>query len=129
MVKLLLDYQNGYNLYDPVEVLSLYLPGALIKAALKDGSSEQIVTKEEYGGIVEGNFEKRKMYDLILKLFVPKKVTVENNTATFVIPFITYSIPQNYWEKGVFHFEFRKKDDGWFISKETREILDLYYIP
>jgi hypothetical protein len=129
IVKLLINYQNSCNAYDPVEVLSLYLPGALIKVGRKGGNSEQIVTIEEYGAEVAENFEERKMYDLVLKFFTPKEVTVNGNAAKLVIPFITYSIPQNYWEKGVFNFEFRKTDAGWLVSKDIREITDLYYIP
>jgi len=129
IVNLLFDYQNAYNSYDPVEVLSLYLSGAIIKAGLKDDWSEHIVTKEEYHSIIVENFRKRKMYCFILKLFIPREVNVENKTAKFMVPFITYSITQHYWEKGIFNFEFRKTDSGWLISKNIWEVLDLHYSP
>jgi len=129
IVELLFDYQNAYNSYDPVEVLSLYLPGAIIKAGMKDDWSEHIVTKEEYNSIIDENFSKRKMYCFILKLFIPKEVNLEKNTAKFIVPFITYSITQHYWEKGLFNFEFKKTDSGWLISKNIWEILDLHYSP
>jgi hypothetical protein len=129
IVKLLFDYQNAYNAYDAVEVLSLYLPGAIIKAGIRDDWSENIVTKEEYDRIIGENFSKRKMYCFTLKLFLPKEVNVEKNTAKFIVPFVTYSVTQHYWEKGIFNFEFRKTDSGWFISKDIWEILDLHYAP
>lgn len=35
IVKLALNYQKAYNLYDPKGVLAVYLPGAIIKAGIK----------------------------------------------------------------------------------------------
>jgi len=129
IVKLLLDYQKAYNLYDPKRVLAVYLPGAIIKAGMKDDRSDHMVTKEEYFGILTDKLTKWKMYSFKLKLFTPKKTNVEGNNAKLDVPFILYSIPQDYWEKGIFNFDFRKVDSGWFISRNTWKILDLFYNP
>jgi hypothetical protein len=129
IVKLLLDYQEAYNLYDPEGVLAVYLSGAIIKAGLKDDRSDHIVTKEEYFGILTDKLTKWKMYSFKLKLFTPKKVNVEGNNAKLNVPFILYSIAQDYWEKGIFNFDFRKVDSGWLISKNTWEVVDLFYNP
>lgn len=129
IVKLVLDYQEAYNLYDPKGVLAVYLPGAIIKAGMKDDRSEHMVTKEEYFGILTDKLTKWKMYSFKLKLFTPKKIHVEGNNAKLNVPFIIYSIAQDYWEKGIFNFDFRKVDSGWFISRNTWKILDLFYNP
>ena len=129
IVKLVLDYQKAYNLYDPKGVLAVYLPGAIIKAGLKDDWSEHLVTKEEYVGIVADKLATSKMYNLKLIFLTPKKITVEGSTAKLNIPFILYSSAQDYWEKGIFNFDFRKADSGWLISRNTWKILDLFYNP
>jgi len=109
--------------------LLLDLPGAIIKAGMKDDRSDHMVTKEEYFGILTDKLTKWKMYSFKLKLFTPKKTNVEGNNAKLDVPFILYSIPQDYWEKGIFNFDFRKVDSGWFISRNTWKILDLFYNP
>jgi len=129
IVKLVLDYQKAYNLYDPKGVLAVYLPGAIIKAGIKDDWSEHLVTKEEYVGIVADKLATSKMYNLKLIFFTPKKITVEGSTAKLNVPFILYSSAQDYWEKGIFNFDFRKADSGWLISRNTWKILDLFYTP
>ena len=129
IVKLALDYQEAYNFYEAKGVLALYLPGAIIKARMKDGRSEHLVTKEEYFDILVDKIATWKMYSFQLKLFTPKKIKVEGNNAKLIVPFIIYSIPQDYWEKGIFNFELRKADSGWFISRNTWEIIDLFYNP
>jgi hypothetical protein len=129
IVKVILDYQKAYNSYDPIGVLAVYLPGAIIKAGVKDDWSEHFVTKEEYAGIVADMLSKRKMYSFILELFEPKGINVEGNTAELIIPFITYSTSEDYWERGVFDLECRKTDSGWLISKNTWKVLDLFYNP
>ena len=129
IVKLVLDYQKACNLYDPKGVLAVYLPGAIIKVRMKDGRPEHLATKEEYFNIVVDNIALWKMYSLKLKLFTPQKIEVEGNNAKLKVPFIIYSTPQDYWEKGIFNFDFRKVDSGWFISRNTWKILDLFYNP
>ena len=129
IVKLVLDYQKAYNLYDPKGVLAVYLPGAIIKAGMKDDRSDHLVTKEEYVGIVADKLATSKMYNFKLMFLTPKKISVEGSTAKFNVPFILYSIAQDYWEKGIFNFDFRKADSGWFISRNTWKILDLFYNP
>jgi len=129
IVKLALDYQEACNLYDPKGVLAVYLPGAIIKAGIKDDKSDHLVTKEEYFGILTDKLTKWKMYSFKLKLFTPKKINVEGNNAKLNVPFILYSIAQDYWEKGIFNFDFRNVDSRWLISKNTWKILDLFYNP
>jgi len=129
IVKLALDYQEAYNLYDPKKILAVYLPGAIIRAGMKDGRSEHMVTKEEYLDILVDKVAAWKMYSFKLKLFAPKKINVQGNSAKLNVPFIIYSIPQDYWEKGIFNFDFRKADSRWFISRNTWKILDLFYNP
>jgi hypothetical protein len=129
IVKLALNYQKAYNLYDPEGVLAVYLPGAIIKAGMKDDRSDHVVTKEEYFGILTDKLTKWKMYSFKLKLFTPKKINVQGNNAKLNVPFILYSITQDYWEKGIFKFDFRKSDSEWFISKNTWDVVDLFYNP
>jgi hypothetical protein len=129
IVKLALNYQKAYNLYDPEGVLAVYLPGAIIKAGMKDDRSDHVVTKEEYFGILTDKLTKWKMYGFKLKLFTPKKINVQGNNAKLNVPFILYSIAQDYWEKGIFKFDFRKSDSEWFISKNTWDVVDLFYNP
>jgi len=129
IVKLALDYQKAHNLYDPKGVLAVYLPGAIIKAGMKDDRSDHLVTKEEYVGIVADKLATSKMYNFKLIFLTPKKISIEGSTAKLNIPFILYSIAQDYWEKGIFNFDFRKADSGWFISRNTWKILDLFYNP
>ena len=129
IVKLVLDYQKAYNLYDPKGVLAVYLPGAISKAGLKGDWSEHLFTKEEYVGIVADKLATSKMYNLKLIFLTPKKITVEGSTAKLNVPFILYSSAQDYWEKGIFNFDFRKADSGWLISRNTWKILDLFYNP
>lgn len=129
IVKLALNYQKAYNLYDPKGVLAVYLPGAIIKAGIKSSWSDHLVTKEEYFGILTDKLTKWKMYSFKLKLFTPKKINVQGNNAKLNVPFILYSTAQDYWEKGIFNFDFRKADSGWFISRNTWKILDLFYNP
>lgn len=129
IVKVLLDYQKAYNLYDAKRVLTLYLPGAIIKAGMKDDRSDHMVTKELYFDILTDKLTKWKMYNFKLKLFTPKKRNVEGNNAKLDVPFIIYSIAQDYWEKGIFNFDFRKVDSRWLISKNTWEVVDLSYNP
>ena len=129
IVKLVLDYQKAYNSYDPVGLLAVHLPGAIIKAGVKDDWSEHLVTKEEYAGIVADKLSECKMYSFRLEFFTPKRINSEGNTAELTVPFITYSTSQDYWEKGVFDLEFRKTDSGWLISKNTWTVLDLFYNP
>ena len=129
IVKLVLDYQEAYNLYDSKGILAVYLPGAIIKAGVKDDWSEHVVTKEEYSGILADKLTKWKMYSFKLRFFTPKKLNVEGNNAKLNVPFMIYSIAQDYWEKGIFDFDFRKADSGWLISKNTWEVVDLFYNP
>jgi hypothetical protein len=129
IVKLLLDYQKAYNSYDPMGVLAVHLPGAIIKAGLKDDWSEHFVTKEEYASIVAEKLNQRKMYKFSLEFLTPKRINIEGNTAELIVPFITYSNIEDYWERGEFDLEFRKTDSGWLISKNTWRILDLFYNP
>ena len=129
IVKLVLDYQEAYNLYDSKGILAVYLPGAIIKAGVKDDWSEHVVTKEEYSGILADKLTKWKMYSFKLRFFTPKKLNVEGNNAKLNVPFMIYSIAQDYWEKGIFSFDFRKADSGWLISKNTWEVVDLFYNP
>lgn len=129
IVKLVLDYQKAYNLYDPKGVLAVYLPGAIIKAGIKDAGSEHLVTKEEYVGIVADQLATRKMYDLKLIFLAPKKITVEGSTAKLNVDYMLYSSAQHYWEKGMFNFDFTKADSAWLISRNTWKILDLSYNP
>jgi hypothetical protein len=129
IVKLTLDYQEAYNLYDSKRILAVYLPGAIIKTRMKDDSSEHTVTKEEYLDILVDKIAAWKLYSFKLKLFTPNKINVQGNSAQLNVPFIIYSIPQDYWEKGIFNFDFRKADSGWFISRNTWKILDLFYNP
>ena len=129
IVKLVLDYQEAYNLYDSKGILAVYLPGAIIKAGVKDDWSEHVVTKEEYSGILADKLTKWKMYSFKLRLFTPNKINVEGNNAKLNVPFMIYSITQDYWEKGIFNFDFRKADSGWLISKNTWEVVDLFYNP
>ena len=129
IVKVVLDYQKAYNSYDPMGVLAVHLPGAMIKAGLKDDWSEHFVTKEEYAGIVADKLNQRKMYSFKLEFFTPDRMNVEGDSAKLTVPFITYSTLEDYWERGVFDFDFRKTDSGWLISKNTWTILDLFYNP
>jgi hypothetical protein len=129
IVKLVLDYQKAYNLYDPKGVLAVYLPGAIIKAGMKDDRSDHLVTKEEYVVIVADKLETGKMYNFKLIFLTPKKINVQGNNAKLNVPYILYSIAQDYWEKGIFNFDFRKADSGWFISRNTWEVEDLFYNP
>ena len=129
IVKLALDYQKAYNLYDPKGVLAVYLPGAIIKAGMKDDRSDHLVTKEEYVVIVADKLATGKMYNFKLIFLTPKKITVKGSIAKLNVPFILYSTTQDYWEKGIFNFDFRKADSGWFISRNTWKILDLFYNP
>ena len=129
IVRLVLNYQKAYNLYDPKEVLAVYLPGAIIKAGMKDDRSEHLVIKEEFFGILSEKLTTWKMYSFQLKLFTPKKINVQGSNAKLNVPYILYSISQDYWEKGIFNFDFRKSDSGWFISRNTWKILDLFYNP
>jgi hypothetical protein len=129
IVRLVLDYQKAYNLYDPKGVLAVYLSGAIIKAGMKDDRSDHLVTKEEYVGIVAEKLATSKMYDLKLIFLTPKKITVEGSTAKLNVPFVLYSTAQDYWEKGMYNFDFRKADSGWFISRNTWKIIDLFYNP
>lgn len=129
IVRLVLKYQKACNLYDPKGVLAVYLPGAIIKAGVKDDWSEHMVTKEEYVSILADKLTKWEMYSFKLKLFTPKKINVEGNNAKLNVPFILYSIAQDYWEKGIFNFDFRRADSGWLIKKNTWEVVDLFYNP
>jgi len=129
IVKVALNYQKAYNLYNPQKVLEVYLQGAIIKAGMEDDSSEHLVTKEEYFGILSEKLTKWKMYGFQLKLFTPQKINAQGNTAKLNVPYVIYSITQDYWEKGIFKFTFRKTDSGWFISRNTWKILDLFYNP
>ncbi len=129
IVKLTLDYQEAYNLYDSKRILAVYLPGAIIKTRMKDDSSEHTVTKEEYLDILVDKIAAWKLYSFKLKLFTPNTINVQGNSAQLNVPFMIYSISQDYWEKGIFNFDFRKADSGWFISRNTWKILDLFYNP
>jgi len=129
IVKLVLDYQEAYNLYDSKGILAVYLPGAIIKAGVKDDWSEHVVTKEEYSGILADKLTKWKMYSFKLRFFTPNKINVEGSNAKLNVPFMIYSIAQDYWEKGIFNFDFRKADSGWLISKNMWEVVDLFYTP
>ena len=129
IVKVVLNYQKACNLYNLKEVLAVYLPGAIIKAGMKDDRSEHLVTKEEFFVILSEKLTTWKMYSFQLKLFTPKKINVQGSNAKLNVPYILYSISQEYWEKGIFNFDFRKSDSGWFISRNTWKILDLFYNP
>jgi hypothetical protein len=129
IVKLVLAYQKAYNSYDAEAVLAVHLPGAMIKAETKGDWSEHLVTKEAYAGIIADKLATSKLYNFKLIFLTPEKITVQENTAESIVPFILYSISQDYWEKGIFNFEFRKTDSGWFISRNTSKILDLSYNP
>ena len=129
IVKLALNYQKAYNLYDHKGVLAVYLPGAIIKAGIKDDRSEHLVTKEEFFGLLAEKLTTWKLYNFQLKLFTPKKINIQGSNAKLSVPFIIYSITQGYWEKGIFKFDFRRSNSGWFISRHTWEIIDLFYNP
>jgi hypothetical protein len=129
ILKVALNYQKACNLYNPQKVLEVYLQGAIIKAEMQGGSSEHLVTKEEYSGILAEKLSKWKMYSFQLKLFTPQKINVQGDHAKLHVPYVIYSITQDYWEKGIFKFNFRKADSGWFISRNTWKILDLFYNP
>lgn len=129
IVKTVIDYQESYNSYDAAGVLAVHLPGAMIKAGATGDCSERLVTKEEYVGMVADTLATSKMYNFKLIFLIPKSLSVEGSHATSIVPFILYSIAQDYWEKGIFSFEFRKTDAGWLISRNTWKILDLSYNP
>jgi hypothetical protein len=129
IVKLALNYQKAYNLYDHKGVLAVYLPGAIIKAGMKEDRSEHLVTKEEFFDILSEKLTTWKLYNFQLKLFTPKKINIQGGNAKLSAPFIIYSIAQDYWERGIFKFDFRKTDSGWFISRNMWKIVDLFYNP
>jgi hypothetical protein len=95
-VKLVLDYQKAYNLYDPKGILAIYSPGTIIKAGIKDAGSEHLVTQEHYIGIVADKLATGKMYNLKSIFLVPKKITAEGSTAKLNVPYMLYSSSQYY---------------------------------
>lgn len=129
IVRLLQAYENAGNRYDPVDIYETYSAGAQISECSNDANAPQWQDKKAYFSVLKEKLEKWELYKFTLQLWAPNSIVFQKNMATAEIPYLLYSLSQDYWEKGIYRFDFKKEGDRWGIYKSKRTIIDLRYIP
>ncbi|MBN1956930.1 MAG: hypothetical protein JXQ81_01295 [Desulfuromonadales bacterium] len=129
IVALLKAYENACNRYHAEGVYLLYSADALMgewggaaASGVDGGQSLRLAVLEE-------KLAQWDLYQFTLRLQPLKSFTLEDDQATVELPYLFYSVTQDYWEKGTFRLVCKKEEGAWKISLSERRIEDLHYTP